>query len=341
MMNTGKNRYRLHAATAFLTALVVLLSGCGLFKPTFESLVANMAKKLGKVTSVGVLTKVDTEFEVGLGSADLTVSGKLGAVSDMDVTKEPLRSAQTFELTLEALGQTMNSKIEQYMDQTEDKKQIIYTREEGGKWTKTVVDPSESGKDEAQEGRTDGQAGEDQKDKTGGAAGNESIFELMETAGKLKENLKNPELKKDLVTINDKEAYQTSFIMNDKLLFELARTGGTDLSRFGLDANVSSEDSVEIPAELYIYKESGLPARITADCTALSDKFISGRINDRLKGTMFEGLTLSFKSFKIDMTFDRFDEIQTIEIPQEALDAEETKSVEEISSSLFDSFGNF
>ena len=93
----------------------------------------------------------------------------------------------------------------------------------------------------------------------GRAAGNESIFELMETAGKLKENLKNPELKKDLVTINDKEAYQTSFIMNDKLLFELARTGGTDLSRFGLDANVSSEDSVEIPAELYIYKDSGLP----------------------------------------------------------------------------------
>ena len=56
---------------------------------------------------------------------------------------------------------------------------------------------------------------------------------------------------------------------------------------------------------------------------------------------MFEGLTLSFKSFKIDMTFDRFDEIQTIEIPQEALDAEETKSVEDMSSSLFDSFGNF
>ena len=66
------------------------------------------------------------------------------------------------------------------------------------------------------------------------------------------------------------------------------------------------------------------------DCSQLGGEILENVIADKTENTMLEGVEFEFKTFDVDITIDRYDEIGEIEIPAEALEAEEVESAEDL-----------
>ena len=179
------------------------------------------------------------------------------------------------------------------------------------------------------------QSGEDANGDGDGSAGSGSVkklstFEMIGLLQKAGDSLKDAELKEELVQINGKEAYQINANVGGNLVKELLMQTKEETGKNEIDLESIDWDSISIPTELYIYKESTLPARIKMDCSQLGGEILENVIADKTENTMLEGVEFEFKTFDVDITIDRYDEIGEIEIPAEALEAEEVESAEDL-----------
>lgn len=301
----------------------MLLQGCGLFKPTAASLMGKMLENIQKVNSTAVHTEVDSELQAKIPSIGVGVDGNIKSSSDIELTREPERTKESHTVTFSGLGQNMEVKYEIYTEKGANGTKTTYYRSEGSDWVKQTGNQQSAGTGE----------GTDDAEESDGSSP-ESINPVLGALGllqKMGDLIKEADLKKDLVNINGQEAYQIDFTVGGNLLKELIEESGTISGNTVIDLNSLDWDTVSVPAELYIYKKTKLPGRLRMDCISLGNEVLGSALNSRLEGTMAEGLEMDFRTFVIDMTFDRYDEINEIEIPQEALEAEEKSgSVNEI-----------
>ena len=135
------------------------------------------------------------------------------------------------------------------------------------------------------------------------------------------------ELKKELVPINGRDAYQITCTIPGPLLKKLMESRGMLDKKGNIDLSKIDWDNTAVPSEIYIYKDKKLPARIRLDCKDAGAQMLGAALEDSLKDMPVEGLGVELRSCVVDLTFDRYNEIEPIEIPQEAMGAEEAEDL--------------
>ena len=152
----------------------------------------------------------------------------------------------------------------------------------------------------------------------------------MQTVGIMKaiaEGGISAELQEETVMVNDKEAWQMDLVITGEFLSQLLDKGGFSLGGLTIDTENIDWASLEVPAQIYIYKETELPARITMDCTQIGAQMIESMFTDYMDSLSLEGIKLKVTSYTLDITLDKYNEIEAFEIPAEAAAARETESL--------------
>ena len=321
-----RHKKRLTLAAMVLTA-ALLLTGCGLpglFKPSVVSLSGKALKKMQDVQSARVTTDVDSEIKVRQDTLGLEMQADMDAAIEMDMTREPQRIRGNGELKVSVLGQDQTVPGTWYAQTDENGNMTTYMKVLDSGWVKHTGKTGEKTGIEDADGQ--GSGGQKPADSSAGRL----IAPLMQTAGifkALSDGSIVASLQEETVTVNDQEAYLIDCTITGPLMKEL-------LMRQNLFTEDSAEnlekikwDEVDFPAKIYLYKESGLPARITADCTVIGSQLLGDKLADSLGDLPVGEIRAEFTRLQVDMTIDHYNEVEEIVIPQEALDGRESETV--------------
>ena len=155
----------------------------------------------------------------------------------------------------------------------------------------------------------------------------ESVTTVVGMLKYLSDGSVSAELKEETVQINEKEAYQITSTLGGDFLKDMIDNGTIPLSGVNLDQAEIDWSTVSVPAEIYIYKESKLPARITLDCTSIGSQIVGNMLKEQLESIPFGNIRLDVNRFVVDITIDRYNEIEAFEIPAEAAGAAESDNL--------------
>ena len=301
---------------AVLFAVVFLISGCGLFslgKPTAASLAGkafdNVEKSQSaevKVSTVGDITATYEVLNIGM-NLDLKTD------VDMEMTRDPKRRKGTVSMGIGAAGQEQTINGEFYTDTAEDGSDVTYVSWNQGEWIKKTGEPVEE---------ADTEEAEENPIKIP-----DSLAKSVGLLKAMKDGSLAAELKEETVTVNDKEAYQISCMVGGELIKTMLLDEMTDKDDSTMDMEAIDWGNVSIPVELYIYKESELPARITMDVTSIASQLVEKMFKEAMTDLPLDDLRLDVNSYVVDITIDRYDEIEAIEIPADAAAAKEAESL--------------
>ncbi|MDO5477351.1 MAG: hypothetical protein Q4F43_09615 [Eubacteriales bacterium] len=311
---------------AMLTAVSLLAAGCKSTrlpdflnpKPTATSLAKHAIKNVQNVQSAEVKADIDTE--IGASVSIISLSMDMNMDLDMEMTKDPLLSKGQADVEVGMMGKNQTMHGDFYLDGTDD---TTYIRWKDGEWTKKTADKTE----QAQNG--EGSAGLIPSiPGTGNGDLDETIAQSVSILQLIADGAVETELKEETVTVQEKEAWQINATVQGPLLKEiLSSTGKVSDS----DLEKIHWEEVEIPAEIYIYKNTELPARIVMDCKSFGPSLLSAdslegidALNEQIPVGEIE---LELKKCDIDLVFDRYDEIEPFEIPQEVKNAKEADSL--------------
>lgn len=297
----------LTAALVSAAVLSLLITGCSApkflnRKPTAVSLAKEALDNAQKVQSAEIFVEVTPEIAVTLDSMNLSMNVDLDVNMDMEMTRDPKLMKGTVKVLGTAMGQNQEVDGEFYVDASGDSADTTYMRWAEGKWSKKtgVKGSSEESAQSPQE----------------------SITQTIGIVKMIADEAMTSELKEEKVTVREKEAWQINTTLSGPLLKELLlkSDSGSDL------IDKVNWDEVEIAAELYIYDESRLPARIVMDCKDIGAALLADSIK-QVEDFPLGSVSMKVNECMVDLTLDRYDEIEPISIPQEALDAPETDSL--------------
>lgn len=315
-------RIRIRTILAAILITVVLV-GCnltGFGKPSVVSLTKDAVKNLNKVESAEVKIKTDGDISAVYDALNIGLNITMDSDADLEMTKDPQRAKGTVDLTVGAVGQEQTVKGKLYRDRT-DTDSITYIQWENGEWMKKTSPVKQK-------------AAEDEK-ASKGITMPDSVTQVVGLLKFLSDGSLTAELKEETVQVNDKEAYQINSVISGDLLKQLIESGTIDLGQIDLNTEEIDWANISVPAELYIYKESKLPARITLDCTAIGSQVIGNMLKDDLEDLPFGKIRVDVNRFVVDISIDRYNEIEAIEIPAETAGAVES---ENLTPSLTDFF---
>ena len=128
----------------------------------------------------------------------------------------------------------------------------------------------------------------------------------------------------ETVKVNGEEAWQINTVLRGPLLKEMLQKSGT---RMPFDINDVDWDKVGIPSEIYIYRESELPARMVLDCQDLGSAIFGDMLDQITAEVPVEDIKIEISACTIDLTFTNYDGVEPFEIPQEARDAASSDSL--------------
>ena len=318
-MEEAEMRQKIRRVLAVTLIAVFLLSGCKLFKkdiPTVISLTNAAITNMGKADSAEVKVNSTGDITATYKVMNIGINMSLDTDIDMEMTRNPERSKGTINLSLGLVGQEQSMNGEFYGEGSKDGTKTTYIRWKEGNWMKKT-----------KAAQSDASDASSSNSSSGPALIPNSLVQVIGLMKAIADESITAELKEDTATINDKEAYQISFMLSGDFLKQFMDAGGMSLG--GLSESGDSIDwtIVEIPAELYIYKESQLPARITMDCTSIGTQIIEGQLEGYMQDLPIGDIALSVNKYDVDITIDRYDEIEAIEIPAEAKNAAESESL--------------
>lgn len=300
---------------AVVLAAIFLLSGCGLFgfgKPTAASLAKDAFTNIEKVQSAEMTMNTSGDITATYNVLNIGMNLKLDTDTVMELTRDPERSKGTISLKVGAIGQEQKIDGAFYGDTAEDGTRTTYMQWSGGDWNKHTEAPEQT---------------EEETPGTGPIIMPDSMKQTVGLLKALAEESLTAELKEETVMVNDKEAYQISCMLMGDFLKQMLQVNSTTIDTESIDQLNLNWDEISMPAEIYIYKESKLPARITMDCTSIGAQIVDNMLGEQLEQLPIKDLTLDVTSFTIDITIDRYDEIDPIEIPAEAAGAVETENL--------------
>lgn len=318
------------AAALLLSA--VILAGCSRpalpgfpgSKPTAVSLTSAALKNMQKAKSLHLRTDSDNDIALTYGALGISMNLGMKIGMDMDMTKDPELAKGSAEVEIEAVGQKQSMQGDFYLDPAEGENGMTYIRWSDGMWLK-----KEAGKKTAAQDQGAGDDGETSSGDDGAASSGESgkfsapgiPSGLLEGAGILKliaEQAMDAELLEETVTVNDQEAWEIHTDLQGALLKEMLQKSGGSLP---FDPDSIQWDEVTIPSQIFIYKESELPARMVLDCTDLGTAAFGEFLSKAVQEFPLGDLSTEIAKSTLDLTFSRYDEVETFEIPQEARQA--------------------
>lgn len=267
------------SAVIFILSLG-LLTGCG--KPTPVSLSKDVVVALSKVKSVDgninldMTGKIKDPSQSGL-SLDLSVKLDM----DYQTTLKPDNAAHmTMKMNMSLLGMNYDTELENYTLKGADGYET-YSRLEDT-WYRQSAEDSES--ESASLLPTD-------------------IFEA------LKDQKITAEIEDKLQKINKKEAYLMHVTLSgDYLESFFSILGSMSDQLFEDDADF--EDAI-VKADIYIYKDANVPAKIVLDLGDLTNSLLSG---------LDTGSSAEISRYALTMTFNSYNTVDEIQVPQEVLD---------------------
>mgnify|MGYP006935967942 CR=1 FL=1 len=302
-------------ARVLIAALIaaLLLPGCSLFIPTPVSLVNAALTNIKKSKSAAVHADIDADAALTYEALNLSLDLTIGTGIDMEMTRAPQRSKGSADLNIGLMGQEQTIKGTFFTDKNEDNSRTTYIKWGDGNWKQKTEKSDESE--------------ESLENSTGLKGLPNSIAQGIAVMTAISDKSVQAELKKELVPINGRDAYQITCTIPGPLLKKLMESRGMLDKKGNIDLSKIDWDNTAVPSEIYIYKDKKLPARIRLDCKDAGAQMLGAALEDSLKDMPVEGLGVELRSCVVDLTFDRYNEIEPIEIPQEAMGAEEAEDL--------------
>lgn len=262
--------------------------------PTAESLSGDVASALSKVKSNKMNVSVDFKGTVSVPSADQEADFSMKIDEDTEQTYDPYVTHATGTLAMDFNGESNSMDVEAYA-QVDDDSLITYSSsDEGGTWTKTTTDLDQ----DTLENYT--------------PEGSGAIYEEI-ADGDL-----DAKLEEDTEKVDGDECYVMTVTLEGDDIGKLLSASGIEGVTDTLDEDALEDKSADVT--VYINKETNLPAKITGDMKEIGDAMFDSLLGTALSGVDYE---VSMDKFDIEQTISEYDGTDEIEIPDEALDAEE------------------
>jgi outer membrane murein-binding lipoprotein Lpp len=257
---------------------------------TAESLCKEVSEKMNDIKSYSFDTKTKIDYSVAAEGIDMTM--KMDAVMEGETVTESKESHIKFDYNASMLGQEIKAENEAYASIADDGSYVTYSKTEKdgeeGKWTKneseTPIDLDN--------------------------IRNADIYKQI-ADGKINAVLTDGNDK-----VNGKDVYKIETTLPGEIFEEVYSNmygGGSETSDAFSGADFSK---VNAKTELYIYKDSRLPARTYMDIREYGETLMEQAMSS---GGSTQNYTMSFEDFSVDMTTDNYNTIDKIVIPDEVL----------------------
>ena len=257
---------------------------------TAESLCKEVSEKMNDIKSYSFDTKTKIDYSVAAEGIDMTM--KMDAIMEGETVTESKESHIKFDYNASMLGQEIKAENEAYASIADDGSYVTYSKTEkdgeDGKWTKneseTPIDLDN--------------------------IRNADIYKQI-ADGKINAVLTDGNDK-----VNGKDVYKIETTLPGEIFEEVYSNmygGGSETSDAFSGADFSK---VNAKTELYIYKDSRLPARTYMDIREYGETLMEQAMSS---GGSTQNYTMSFEDFSVDMTTDNYNTIDKIVIPDEVL----------------------
>ena len=232
----------------------------------------------------------DTKMNYSMSASGVDMSMNV----DMNINGEGITDTNEahviMDLKMDMLGQDMSTKNEAYAVK-EDGKYTVYSKSEG------------EGMDEGWQKSED-----DTTTVEFESLNNMNVYKQI-ADGKIEAELSEGE------KINGKDVYKLTCKIPGEIFQETYSAMGQDSSSgmAGIDFSQASAD-----CDLYIYKDSGLPARTFMDAKEYGENIFKQAMSQSGSTT---DATVTVENFEVDMTMDDYDKIDKIEVPADVKNA--------------------
>ena len=281
-------------------AMVLSLSACG----AFETKMAKAAQKMSKVESLRMDMDMDMDMSISVMGESLGIDANVEA--EMDVLTKPVKIAGSMAMDM------MDEEIEFlfYVEQTDDGYTLYLSPDNGESWVRRDVEGVEA----------------PEVSKTEQLGMLAKLAETFEEQGTEEIRGSAATVYKGVISGADISAAITESGALEQME-ELQESTEIDLS--GLDFS----DLSDIPTTIAIDNKSGMISRYTMDMTDSMQDFKESIMNvvlaqvakeSGMEGVDLAALGLTVEIDKVEATVDLFDydAVKTVEIPQDALEAE-------------------
>jgi hypothetical protein len=301
MMKKNAVRFTAMSMTA---AMALTTAGCSA-KVDAASLAGKVIDANKDVTSLTYQATIDVEGSLDFTDYDTSSNFSVSVDSDNDMTIDPMMVHSTSTVSGSMGGETNSSDTESYME-AGDNEVTVYT-ESDGTWTKTSVDLDE----DTMAKMTD--------------------FSYNEVLQNINDGSLEATLQDDTETYNDAKCYVLSTSADGSMLSNaMSSLDPSTFSDLGMDEEDLQDVSVDVT--YYINAETYQLAGIVIDGKEFGNAVFASALDNTDISSTVGSYTVDLSKFDITMDYSDYNNVDAIEIPSDAQDAEEATS-----SSLFSS----
>lgn len=225
----------------------------------------------------------ETKMNYAVSSSGMDMSMKMDMKMDGEGVVKSQQAHMNVDLDMEMLGQNIKTKSEAYAVE-EDGKYVVYAKTEGGSAEEGWIKQESDTKIELEK------------------MNNINIYKQI-AEGEIEAVLSEGE------KINGKDTYKLTAKLPGEIFQEVYTAMGSDTS-----AQMSAIDFTQASAdcEIYIYKDTGYPARTYMDAKEYGENIFKQAISQTSSS---DSITVTVDDFYVDITMDNYNTIDKIEIP--------------------------
>ncbi len=269
---------------------------------TVESIAKSVSENMKDVKSYARDGGVNMKYGVSAEGTSMDMAAKTTIKGESVIDTKNTHINMDMDMSM--MGQSYNMTNEAYGLVGEDGKYVTYTK---------TSNPLTGDNDEKWE------KNETESPIDFESLNNIDIFKQI-AEGKIK-----CELSDENVQINGKDVYKITGTIPGEIFQEVFNnmysSSDTTSDVSNMDFSKASAD-----AELYVYKDSLLPARTYMDAKSYMETILK---ESMAQSTSLEGLEFNIEEFNVDTTMDKYNEIEKIEIPAEVIkEAEESAAAD-------------
>lgn len=280
------------SAAALPVSLIASLSGCG--SVTAQSLAEKLSESMADVQSLQESVTMDFEGSITLSSYNVSTDMIIQASQDSEVTVDPLVSHSEGTLSMAFMDESESMDYESYSVLDDDTMTVYYEASDGGSWIQYTEELDE-----------------DQLTAVSNLY-NESLMQGIADGSV------EAELQEETQDFHGEECYVvTSTVSGDQLQSTLEQTGMNNM----VTQYISEEDLADTstPVTIYISKASQRLAGMTIDMKEIGQTMFDSLLESQDIGDY----EVEMDTFETEIVMTDYNTIDTIDIPQEAQDAEE------------------
>lgn len=264
---------------------------------TARSLTTQAAENVSKIKSV-TLTQ-DVTVDATIGALFFTSDLNFTSHTDCEYVKDPGITHQVSTTHYSFADEVEDENVESYYVKNGDS-HILYNKSGDDGWTRESTQDMGYSADDLL---------------------NTSVFKDIST-GTI-----DAQLADTTVQVNGREAYLITFMLEGEEVEIALREIVKELGEATGGIGTPDFTGVKIPATMYIYKDTVLPAKLEIDGTevgrVLLESIVREQLGEDISSTLNMSEIIEMHNISIVTNVTGYDEIDRIDIPQEALDAQE------------------